>query len=138
MLTSSQKQLFVATSVVLIVFIGFIAVLIQEFVIDTNPPSLVSVGYNPTPKVNTSLTIQVYVEDKSPIKVVEINYRIKQGEWISNEMRKYFIICCPPRFLLRLGPYNEAGIQVDFYFRIVDSQNNELITDTYSFEVIQA
>jgi len=138
MLTSSQKQLFVATSVVLVVFIGFFAVLIQEFVIDTNPPSLVSVGYNPTPKVNTSLTIQVYVEDKSPIKLVEINYRIKQGEWISNEMRKYFIICCPPRFLLRLGPFNEVGIQVDFYFRIVDSQNNELITDTYSFEVIQA
>ncbi len=138
MMTSSQKQLFIATSVVLIVFVGFMVVLIQEFVIDNNPPSLVSVGYNSTPKVNTTLTIQLYVEDKSPIKLVEINYRIKQGSWILDEMKKYFIICCPPRFLLRLGPFNEVGIKVDFYFRIVDSKNNELITVTYSFEVISA
>ncbi len=138
MITSSQKQLFIATSIVLIIFVGFIVVLIQEFVIDNNPPSLVSVGYNSTPKVNSSLTIQLYVEDKSSIKSVEINYRIKQGLWISDEMRKYFIICCPPRFLIRLGPFNEVGVEVDFYFRVVDSKNNELITDTYSFVVISA
>ena len=136
MVTSAQKQLLIATSIVLIIFIGFITVLIQEFVIDTDPPSLVSVGYNSTPKVNSSLTIQLYVEDKSSIKSVEIYYCIKQQSWISDEMRKYFIICCPPRFLIRMGPFNEVGIRVEFYFRVVDSKNNELITEMYSFNVI--
>ena len=138
MLSSSQKQLFVATSVVILVFAGFITVLFQMFVIDENPPKIVSISYNQTPKVNTSFTIQVDVEDKSQIVSTEINYRIKQEAWISDEMRKYFILCCPPRFLIRMGPFQEVGIQVDFYFRIKDSHNNELITDTYSFEIVAA
>jgi hypothetical protein len=138
MLTSSQKQLFIATSVVILVFAGFMTVLIQEYVIDNNPPTLVSIGINKTPKVNTSFTIQVDAVDQSQIVSAEINYRTKQGSWISDEMRKYFILCCPPRFLIRMGPFHEVGIQVDFYFRITDSHNNELITDTYSFEIISA
>jgi hypothetical protein len=138
MLTSSQKQLFMATSVVLLIFAGFITVLIQEFVIDDYPPSLASIAYDHSPKVNTSFTIQINVEDKSPIKSAEIIYRIKLGSWISDEMRYYFVLCCPPRFLIRMGPFSEVGIQVDFYFRVLDSHNNELITDTYSFEIISA
>ena len=138
MLTSSQKQLFVATSVVILVFAGFITVLIQEYVVDNNPPTLVSISYNQTPKVNTSFTIQVDAVDRSRIVSTEINYRIKQGSWISDELRQYFILCCPPRFIIRMGPFQEAGIQVDFYFRIRDSHNNELITDTYSFEIVSA
>ena len=138
MLTSSQKQLFIATSVVILVFAGFITVLIQEYVVDNNPPTLVSIGYNQTPKANTSFTIQIDAEDRSSIVSAEINYRIKQGSWVSDEMRKYFILCCPPRFIIRLGPFQEVGIQVDFYFRITDSHNNELITDTYSFEIVSA
>ena len=136
MLTSSQKQMFVATSIVILVFAGLITVLLQ-FVIDETPPKIISISYQ-TPKVNTSFTIQVEAEDKSGIDSAEIIYRIKQGSWISDEMRKYFILCCPPRFIIRMGPFQEVGIQVDFYFRIRDSHNNELITDTYSFEIVAA
>jgi hypothetical protein len=138
MLTSSQKQLFIATSVVILVFAGFIAVIIQEFIVDENPPRIVSISYKKTPKVNTSFTIQVDATDKSSIVSGEINYRITQGSWVSEKMKKYFILCCPPRFIIRMGPYQDVGIQVDFYFRFVDSHNNVLITDTYSFEVVPA
>jgi hypothetical protein len=138
MLTTSQKQYIIATSVVLVVFAGLITFLIQEYVIDENPPSLVAIAYDKTPKTNTSFTIQIDVVDKSSIKSTEIIYRIKQGSWISDKMRYYFVLCCPPRFLIRMGPFSEVGTQVDFYFRITDTHNNVLITDSYSFEIIQA
>jgi hypothetical protein len=138
MLTSSQKRLFIATSVVILLFAGFITVIVQMYVIDESPPRIVLISYNKTPKVNTSFTIRVDAVDKSRIVSAEINYRIKQGLWISDEMRKFFILCCPPRFLIRIGPFQEVGIQVDFFFRIKDSHNNELITDTYSFEIVSA
>ena len=137
MLTSTQKKFFVATSIVILIFAGFIAVLLP-YVIDEKPPRIVSISFNQTPIVNTSITIQVNAVDDSRIVSAEINYRIKEGSWISDEMKKYFIICCPPRFIIRMGPFQEVGIQVEFYFRIKDSHNNELITDTYSIEIVSA
>ena len=86
--------------------------------------------------MTTSSTIEIYVDEISGIESCKIYYRINGSDWISQEMRRYIILCCPPRYLIRLGPYNEIGAQYDFYFEIVDKKSNLLISEIYSFEII--
>lgn len=103
---------------------------------DKDPPRIISVGYNPNPKVNTSTTIQVFVEDVSGIESCKIYYRLNNSEWIARDLKRYIIICCPPRYLIRLGPFPSVGTQIDFYFEISDKKENVLISETYSFTVV--
>ncbi|MFX0208977.1 MAG: hypothetical protein ACFFDT_23535 [Candidatus Hodarchaeota archaeon] len=105
---------------------------------DTDPPRIISVGYNSNPKVNTSTTIQIFVEDVSGIESCKINYRLNSSEWIARELKRYIILCCPPRYLIRLGPFTSIGTQIDFYFEISDKKENVLISETYSFTVVDS
>jgi hypothetical protein len=47
------------------------------FVIDNNSPTLVSIGYNQTPKVNSSFTTQIDAEDRSSIVSAEISIALR-------------------------------------------------------------
>ncbi|UCE12696.1 MAG: hypothetical protein JSV04_10940 [Candidatus Heimdallarchaeota archaeon] len=134
---ASLKKILIMLALIAIVLLGgilgFNLVLIS---LDKDPPTIVSVGYDPHPEVNSSTTVQIFVNDVSGIKSCTIYYRINNSDWISHEMRRYVILCCPPRYLIRLGPFTSIGAQYDFYFKIIDQKDNIFVSETYSFTVI--
>jgi hypothetical protein len=103
--------------------------------LDNEPPQLLALNYNPNPKVNSSMTISIFVEDVSGIRSCTLHYCENGSDWISREMRRFIILCCPPRYLIRLGPFTNLGFQVDFYFEIVDKKGNIYESDLYSFTI---
>jgi len=123
----------IVTAVILAVLMGFN---LFRMINDKDPPNIVYVGYNSEVKVNSSTTIQIFAEDVSGIRSCRIFYRINGSGWSSEEMKRYVIICCPPRFVSRLGPLFPSGVQLEFYFDIVDKKDNRLITDVYTLDII--
>ena len=126
------------TIVAILLIGGVIGFNLLRMIYDTDPPAIIAVDYDPNPKVNSSSTIHIYIDEISGIESCRIYYRVNGGEWISQEMRRYIILCCPPRYLIRLGPFSEIGAQYDFYFEIEDKKNNILISDIYSFEIVES
>ncbi len=133
MMPNIKKIGIIALILVITVFGGTIGYNFLRSLNDKSPPILISLGYEEEPKVNTSVTIQIFIDDISGIKFCKIYYRINSSDWLSQEMRLYVILCCPPRYLARLGPFSEIYTRIDFYFRIADKKDNVLTTDIYSF-----
>ncbi|UCG02949.1 MAG: hypothetical protein JSW11_02960 [Candidatus Heimdallarchaeota archaeon] len=136
---ASVKKIIIVIAITITMLIGgFVGINFLRMINDKDPPRIISVGYNPHPKVNTSSTIQIFVEDVSGIEFCKIYYRLNESEWVSRALRRYVILCCPPRFLIRLGPFISVGTQFDLYFVISDKKNNILVSDTYSFTVVDS
>jgi len=103
--------------------------------IDEDPPKLISVGYEDYIDVNESATIQIFADDVSGIKYVKLFYRIDDSSWSSEEMKLYVIICCPPRYLSRIGPFTKS-CKVEFYFEMSDKKGNTMNSEVYFFIVM--
>ncbi|MFX1284001.1 MAG: hypothetical protein ACFFB5_10115 [Promethearchaeota archaeon] len=136
---ASVKKIIIVVIITSIVIIGgVIGINLVRMTTDVDSPRLISVEYNPNLKVNTSTTIQIFVEDISGIESCKIYYSMNGSAWVSRELRHYIIICCPPRYLIRLRPFRSTGIQWDFYFEIIDKKNNILISEIYSFIIVDS
>lgn len=133
-----KKIIIVLTIAAILLIGGVIGFNLLRMMNDTEPPAIIKVDYDSNPKVNSSSTIHIYIDEISGIESCRIYYRVNSNEWISKEMRRYVILCCPPRYLIRLGPFTEVGAQYDFYFEIIDKKNNMLISDIYSFKIIES
>ncbi len=137
-MVSVKKIIIVLTIAAILLIGGVIGFNLLRMMNDTEPPAIIKVDYDSNPKVNSSSTIHIYIDEISGIESCRIYYRVNSNEWISKEMRRYVILCCPPRYLIRLGPFTEVGAQYDFYFEIIDKKNNMLISDIYSFKIIES
>lgn len=126
-------------SIIIVVVLGisFMGYNIFLFFNDENPPRIVgNISYEKEVEVNNSVSIALFTEDRSGIDICSIIYRVNNSEWITKPMRLYAIICCPPRYLIRIGPFYSVGIRIDFYFEIVDHKGNKLISDMYLFTIV--
>ncbi|MHA1972746.1 MAG: hypothetical protein ACTSW1_07130 [Candidatus Hodarchaeales archaeon] len=131
-----NKKLLLITSIIIGVILALVGgnFIIAQF-LDDDPPKLISVGYNKTIDVNDSATIQIFADDVSGIKYAMLFYRINDSTWSREEMKLYVIICCPPRYLSRIGPFTKP-CKVEFYFELSDKKGNIMTSDSYFFNVV--